>query len=74
MINSKEGREEGIFFKMQNPEKVWIASSTNLMNINIHIVIYKAILDEWSRLSSEQDTRLLYLIKFLLAGLLISLH
>lgn len=48
MINSKEGTEGSIFFKMQNSEKVWIASSTKHMNINIHILISKAIAGESS--------------------------
>lgn len=48
MINSKEGTEGNTFFKMQNSEKVWIASSTKHMNINIHALISKAIAGESS--------------------------
>lgn len=64
MIDSKEGTEGSIFLQMQNSEKVWIPSSTNRMDINIHVLPSKAITGESSRLSSEQDERMCALIKF----------
>lgn len=55
MIVSKEGTEGSMFFKMQNSEKVWTASSTIHININIHILIKQRLVNKVGYLQSKMQ-------------------